>query len=238
MTKLVRLLAGISAVLTSTWLVGCSSHIVVEEVPYKQIDHLDGVPVQLASQQQITVNQLQSDGTYVQVESTLYPIADHSRLFVVGIKADTFSNASLTLGLNSDGTLGNVGITSTPSGQQALTQLGTSVSNITTQASTYDAQREKAEQTALQQAAAATQAQQAIPATQSAAVLAYHQAVLAVMQQQVSIQSLIANPSTATSPTQLQDAQLQLGVMEYQANVAARAIGLPAPYPSINFSGQ
>ena len=230
MSILRRTCCGIFALAVFGMGCGCSSHIAVHEIAYDHMDKLNGVPVQLAAQQQVSVYQLQSDGSYAQVEVTQYPIADQSRLFSVGISADLFANATLTLAMNADGTLGNAGITSTPSGATALTNLGTGLSTVATAATTYDLQRQKAEQTALQQALATTQAKQAIPAAGNAAILAYHQAILAVLQQQ----ALIANPPATSTPVDIANAQSQLMLLEYQANAAASTLGLPPPYPAAN----
>jgi hypothetical protein len=223
----VRNYMGATAVAMLSLLAGCASHVTVHEVTSGQMDKLSGVPVQLAAQQQITVYQLQSDGTYTQVEQTQYPIADQSRVFSVGICADLFANASLTLALNSDGTLGSAGITSTPSGSAALGQLGTGLSSVATAATTYDVQRLKAEQTALQQSLATIQARQAIPIAQNAPAVAYHQAMLAVLQQE----ALVDNPPSTATAVDLANAQSQLLFLKYQANVAASELGIAAPFP-------
>jgi hypothetical protein len=212
------------------FLTACSSNVVVHEISGPPKNSFCGIPIQLAAVQQITVYQLQPNGTYSKVEATQYPIADQSRLFSVGINTQVFSNATLNLALNDDGTAKSVAISSTPSGASAITQLGSSLSTVVTSAATYDEQRQKAQQAALQQSLATLQAQQAGPNAQNALVLAYHQALINVMNQQ----ALINNPPPGTTPLNLIDDQNALQVLELQANQAAGALALPAPFPAAN----
>jgi hypothetical protein len=208
----------------------CSSKIVVRDIsgPPKQVGEIfDGVPIQFADRQQLTVFAKQPDGSYKQVHSLVYAMPDQSRLLAVQVVSDTFANHSLTLALNDDGTPKTVGLTTTSQGQAALTQLGASAAAIATSAATFDQQRQAAAQKALEQQQALQSKQQLGPADREAKILAYRKALEAVIVEQAKIDGL--SPDTKAPDRVVEESSLR--VLKLQANQAARALGENPPYP-------
>ena len=218
-------------------IAGCSSKIVVRDISGRPPDVgkiIDGIPIQFAGREQLTVFTKQPDGSYKQVHSQICAMPDQSRLFAVRIDSEAFTNNTLTLALNDDGTPKTVGFTNTSQGQAILTQLGTSAAAMATSAVTFDQQRQAAEQKALQQqidlqAVLKKQVEQEAPiADRQAKFHAYREALEAVYVQQAKIDGLPAD-------TKLEDRiaeESSLRLLKLKANQAARALNQKAPYPA------
>src|SRR5882724_11144915 len=116
---------------------GCNAYPVTHEISVRPLDkEIDGVPVRVTTRQQIEVFQKQGDGSYSRVFDRVDSMPDQAHVFATGIHAGTLSDNKLILTLNSNGTIKQVDVTATPKGNDALSQLGTSVSNVATSAAT------------------------------------------------------------------------------------------------------
>jgi hypothetical protein len=211
-------------------VVGCSSKVVVRDIsgpPVPVGETINGVPMQFADRQQLTVFAKQPDGSYKEVHSLVTAMPDQSRLFAVSVDSDFLANNTLTLAFNDDGTPKTVGLTTTSQGQAALTQLGTSAAAIATSAATFDQQRQAAEQKALQQKQDLQKLQQAGTVDREAKILAYRKALEAVIVEQAKIDHL--PPETKPDARVAEESALR--VLKLTANQAARALGEQPPYP-------
>jgi hypothetical protein len=213
---------------------GCSSKIIVRDIsgqPKPVGEIIDGVPMQFADRQQLTVFTKQPDGSYKQVYALVYAMPDQSRLLAVRVDSGVFANQSLTLALNDDGTPKKVGLTTTSQGQAALNQLGTSAAAMATSAATFDQQRQAAAQKTLEQERKLLEAQQDLQQVAStnreAKILAYRKALEAVIVQQAKMDGL--SPDTENDDRVAEESNLR--VLKLTANQAARALGEKIPYP-------
>jgi hypothetical protein len=209
---------------------GCSSKVVVRDIsgpPLSVGGIIDGVPMQFADRQQLTVFAKQPDGSYKEVHSLAYAMPDQSRLLAVSVDSYTFANHTLTLAFNDDGTPKTVGLTTTSQGQAAVTQLGTSAAAIATSAVTFDRQQQAAAQKALEQQQTLQSKQQVGFADREAKILAYRKALEAVIVEQAKIDGLTSETKAADRITE----ESNLIVLKLTANQAARALGEKTPYP-------
>ena len=220
----------------AAFVAGCSSKIVVRDIsgPPKTVgETFEGVPLQFADRQQLTVFAMQPDGSYKQVHWRVYAMPDQSRLFAISVDSATLANHTLTLALYDDGTPKTVGLTTTSQGQAALTQLGTSAAAMVTSAVTYDQQRQAAAQKSLEQERKLLEEldtlqtkQQAGSVAREGKILTYRKALEAVIVQQAKVDNL---PPEKESDRIAEESSLRL--LKLQANQAARALGEKAPYP-------
>ncbi|MFA7705910.1 MAG: hypothetical protein WCX91_02220 [Candidatus Omnitrophota bacterium] len=209
---------------------GCSSKVVVRDISGPAVpvgENIDGVPMQFADRQQLTVFTKQPDGSYKEVHSLVYAMPDQSRLFAVSVDSDVLSNNTLTLAFYDDGTPKTVGLTTTSQGQTAFTQLGTSAAAIATSAATFDQQRLAAEQKVLQQKQEMQKIQQAGLIDRETKSLAYRKALETVIVEQAKIDNLL--PETKPEVRVAEESNLR--VLKLTANQAARALGEQPPYP-------
>jgi hypothetical protein len=210
---------------------GCSSKVIVRDIsgPAKPVGEIfDGVPMQFADRQQLTVFAKQPDGSYKQVHTRIYAMPDQSRLFAVRVDSDALANNTLTLAFYDDGTPKTVGLTTTSQGQAALTQLGTSAAAIATSAATYDQQRQAAAQKAFEQQQT-LQAKQLGSTERDKSILAYRQALEDVIVQQAKVDGLAADTTAANTVKEQSD----LLMFKLKANQAARVLGVTVPYPNV-----
>jgi hypothetical protein len=216
---------------------GCSSKIIVRDIsgkPGEVGEIINGVPMQFADRQQLTVFAKQPDGSYKQVYALVYAMPDQSRLLAVRVDSGVFANQTLTLALNDDGTPKKVGLTTTSQGQAALSQLGTSAAAMATSAATFDQQRQAAAQKALEQERKLLEEQHTLQEKQQvgstereAKILAYRKALEAVIVQQAKIGGLSLDTIAADRVAE----ESNLRVLKLTANQAARALGEKIPYP-------
>jgi hypothetical protein len=192
-------------------------------------EEIKGVPIRASAQQQVTVYMLQPDGTYAAAYRTTALLPDRSKLYAIRADSGLLANNQFNIDLNDDGTLKDAKLTSSNQGPAATTQLGSSAAEVLNAAATYDQNRVNAEAAALKAATTLQQQQQAQAGAEAAQVLAYRQAVEAVIVAQAQYDALPPSTSTADRVA----AQSDLRILELKANQAAQVIGRPAPFPDV-----
>lgn|SRR5215510_6005239 len=228
--RMPRWASGLSMLSLTVTATGCSSKILVRDIsgpPVAIGSVVEGVPIQFADRQLIRVYAKQPDGRYEEVHSVVYAVPDQARLFTVTVDSQWLANHTLTLALNDDGTPKTVGIVTASQAAAALTQFGTSAAAVATSLSTFEQQRQKAEAAALEQQAALQKDLAAGPADRATKVLAYRQALEAVIKQEAKLDNM---PPDA-KPLDITNVESDLRILKLQANQAARVLGARTPYP-------
>ena len=175
---------------------GCSTNLIVKDVSPSAnvpVGTLDGIPFRIPVDQKVTVYLLKDDLTtgdsYVEVASTIQPIADQGRLFSVGMKGKAFATATLHAIEAQDNTLTKVELTTTNNTSAVTDSVTGALAANTTNAASKATAATTAKTTALTNANAILTADKAVLDAQSAIdalpsdtppeTLAYYQQILA-----------------------------------------------------------
>lgn len=191
---------------------GCSSKLIVSEIS-NTLDpgsSVHGIPFRVAKRYDATLYEKTADG-YKPVYKTSVTLPARDRLFVLGFEGQLFSNGSVDLTLNSDGTIQQVSLKSTSRGADVLTAAGTQLAAVATAVES----RRTASQTAV--------------TSRSTAAIAAEEARQAAELAELHNRTTQANPAS-TAEDLLKAAQAER-LAKIKANEAARLAGLPAPFP-------
>ena len=212
------------SVLLASALAGCSTSIQVSSLGDVKVGgRVDGVPFRVPKRFTAVIYEKRPEG-YIEVHRMPVTVADPEHLYLLQMKGQPLSNATVEVLANPDNTLQQVSVKSASTFSAALTATGASLNA----AATAQEAKEKKEATAA--TAAATAGTAAATATSSASIAA-DKAKQAADEAQLDYDLLLAK--TDATPAALLAAKNKARSRKLDANEAARLANKPAYFPDV-----
>lgn len=217
----------------ATTLTGCAASLEggsVDALPAAG-SAVDGIPYRLRDQLVVEVYKLTDEG-YVPVGKQVEMLADPTRLYMLNFDGKALSDAGLKIEQRPDGTLVNVGLTSTGKTAEAAAAVSSGIDALVAAEKTL-ADIRKAEVAATDAEDAKAKALLTASAQEQATLAQNQLAALRARDEVVRLQRKLAEDRQDLKPSEAFAAESAIRVAKMQANTAAVLTGLPIPYPDI-----
>ncbi|MCK5232936.1 MAG: hypothetical protein KAR13_21865 [Desulfobulbaceae bacterium] len=208
--NVIRLLILIMAAILSA----CSAEYRVVELPSdaKSGSVVDGVPFRMTQRYKLQIYRLDPNvGGYKQVGEIVKNLPNPEKIYVLKLNGGPLSDSTAKFKLNPDGTLQMVSVKSESKGTELIDAVGTQTKAVATALKEKKQTKEEDITTGQNLMLAALEAKQAV-------------AIAEVK---------LAGLDPTVSPTERLQAEQELTLAKYKANLAFRRAGLPVPYSDV-----